>query len=243
MITKFNLFNDDNWLKWLLPLLALFFLLLSWILEIYMNADRINIYDKIIPSIDFFERYIMALSSMFLSAWLVKYGVEESIKTKEQKKNLLIAYRYVYNRLSIIGRNAFYYIIFKEDHPEYPDPELSIYLGLAGMAMATPAGLVEHNIDNNLRYLAKKLDTMFGEALWSRNTEILSDISERIFRFHCSIRDDSLIMRNELIPKIRLQLDENNDLEKMMIKARWLCAIFSVISLPRIQTNLLLIHR
>lgn len=162
----------------------------------------------------------MALSGMFLSAWLVKYGVEESIKTREQKESLSITYRYAYNRLSVIGRNAFYFIIFKGNPPEYPDPELSIYLGLAGMAVATPAGLAESNIDKNLKYLANQLDAIFKEALWGGNKEILSDISERIYMFHYSILEDMQILRSKLIPKIRSQLDESNDSEKDEIKAR-----------------------
>ena len=89
------------------------------------------------------------------------------------------------------------------------------------MAVATPAGLAESNIDKNLKYLAKQLDAIFKEALWGGNKEILSDISKRIYFFHHSILEDMQILRSKLIPKIRSQLDESNDSEKDRIKARF----------------------
>jgi hypothetical protein len=145
----------------------------------------------------------MTLSGMVLSAWLVKYVVEDSIKIKENKKVRLITYHYIYCHLSLIARNAFYFIIFSGKRPKYPHPELSHYSNLAGMSNAVMGGLCEIDVDNDIKYLAEKLDAKFHEALWSGNKNVLTNLSEDIFYFHESVKDNIHILCRELIPKVR----------------------------------------
>jgi hypothetical protein len=220
VIGPFRLYRDTDWLRWLLPLLAISFLALSWILEVYHQVNGPIDSVTLIPSADFFERYSMALSGMFLSAWLVKYGVGESIKTRENKKSRLIIYRYIYGHLALIARNAFYYIIFSGKTPRFPHPDLSPYLSLGSMSIAAKGGLCEIDVDDSIKYLAEKLSARFHDALWGGNKDILENLSDNIFYFHESIKEDIQILCGELIPKVRILLDEGDPNEKKNIKAR-----------------------
>ena len=81
-------------------------------------------------------------------------------------------------------------------------------------------GLCEIDVDNDIKYLAEKLDAKFHEALWSGNKNVLANLSEDIFYFHESVKDNIHILCRELIPKVRILLDEADPKDEDHIKAR-----------------------
>jgi len=219
MVPPLKLFRDTDLLKLLLPLMAIFFLIVSWIIESYHGSAEATTYPKSILLGGFAEKFCMSLSTMSLSAWLVKYVVEKSIKEKEWKRRTINKYHRIYGKLSLIMLTALNIFISEEFISGNPD-YLTLNALLAYESRAKDAGLSGRNVTDCMKIAKDHINRRFEEELNSTDESKRLSLKRDIFEF--CIRMDSITskLREDLIPDVRDLIDEIDPSDKKRIKAK-----------------------